>query len=136
MFGYYIDVPKSAGDVKIPDNYIRKQTLVSNERYFTPELKELETTLLTASDKIKQLEYDFFMDLCSTIAEQVAKVQATAEAIAQLDVLCAFAEVAVRNDYCMPEVDASGELLSSARGGTPSSSRRSATLPLFRTTRS
>ena len=111
VFGYYIDVPKSAGDVKIPDNYIRKQTLVSNERYFTPELKELETTLLTASDKIKQLEYDFFMDLCSTIAEQVAKVQATAEAIAQLDVLCAFAEVAVRNDYCMPEVDASGELI-------------------------
>lgn len=51
------------------------------------------------------------MDLCSTIAEQVAKVQATAEAIAQLDVLCAFAEVAVRNDYCMPEVDASGELI-------------------------
>ena len=111
VFGYYIDVPKSAGDVKIPDNYIRKQTLVSNERYFTPELKELETTLLTASDKIQQLEYDFFMDLCSTIAEQVAKVQATAEAIAQLDVLCAFAEVAVRNDYCMPEVDASGELI-------------------------
>ena len=60
---------------------------------------------------IVHLEYDFFMDLCSTIAEQVAKVQATAEAIAQLDVLCAFAEVAVRNDYCMPEVDASGELI-------------------------
>lgn len=75
------------------------------------------------------------MDLCSTIAEQVAKVQATAEAIAQLDVLCAFAEVAVRNDYCMPEVDASGELII-REGGTPSSSRRSATLPLFRTTRS
>ena len=111
VFGYFIDVPKSAGEGKIPDNYIRKQTLVSNERYFTPELKELETSLLTASDKIKQLEYDFFMDLCSTIAEQVEKVQATAAAIAQLDVLCAFAEVAVRNDYCMPEVDASGELI-------------------------
>ena len=111
VFGYFIDVPKSAGEGRIPDNYIRKQTLVSNERYFTPELKELETTLLTASDKIKQLEYEFFMDLCSTIAEQVEKVQATAAAIAQLDVLCAFAEVAVRNDYCMPEVDASGELL-------------------------
>lgn len=111
VFGYFIDVPKSAGEGRIPDNYIRKQTLVSNERYFTPELKELETTLLTASDKIKQLEYDFFMDLCNTIAQQVASVQATAEAVAQLDVLCSFAEVAVRNDYCMPEIDASGELL-------------------------
>ncbi len=111
VFGYFIDVPKSADEGKIPDNYIRKQTLVSNERYFTPELKELETTLLTAADKIKQLEYEFFMDLCNTIAQQVAKVQATAEAIAQLDVLCSFAEVAVRNDYCMPEIDASGELI-------------------------
>ena len=111
VFGYFIDVPKSAGEGRIPDNYIRKQTLVSNERYFTPELKELETTLLTASDKIKQLEYDFFMDLCNTIAQQVASVQATAEAVAQLDVLCSFAEVAVRNDYCMPEIDASGELI-------------------------
>lgn len=111
VFGYFIDVPKSAGEGKIPDRYIRKQTLVSNERYFTPELKELETTLLTASDKIKQLEYEFFMDLCNTIAEKVAQVQATADAVAELDVLCSFAEVAVRNDYCMPEIDASGELI-------------------------
>lgn len=111
VFGYFIDVPKSADEGKIPDNYIRKQTLVSNERYFTPELKELETTLLTASDKINQLEYDFFMDLCNTISEHVAQVQATAEAVATLDVYCAFAEVAVRNDYCMPQVDASGELV-------------------------
>lgn len=111
VFGYFIDVPKSAGEGNIPDRYIRKQTLVSNERYFTPELKELETTLLTASDKIKQLEYEFFMDLCNTIAEKVAQVQATADAVAELDVLCSFAEVAVRNDYCMPEIDASGELI-------------------------
>ena len=111
VFGYFIDVPKSAGEGNIPEDYIRKQTLVSNERYFTQELKELETTLLTAADKIKQLEYDFFMDLCRSIAEQVARVQASAESVAQLDVLCAFADVAVRNGYCMPEVDASGELI-------------------------
>ena len=109
VFGYYIEVPNSAA-AKIPDSYIRKQTLVSCERYFTPELKELETALLTASEKIKQLEYEFFVDLCNTIAGKVAQVQATADAIAALDVYCSFAEVAVRNDYCMPQVDASGEL--------------------------
>lgn len=111
VFGYFIDVPKSAGEVNIPEDYIRKQTLVSNERYFTQELKELENTLLTANDKIKQLEYEFFMDLCRTIAEKVAEVQASADAIAKLDVFCSLAEVAVRNNYCMPEVDASGELI-------------------------
>ena len=111
VFGYFIDVPKSAGEVNIPEDYIRKQTLVSNERYFTQELKELENTLLTANDKIKQLEYEFFMDLCRTIAEKVAEVQASADAVAKLDVFCSLAEVAVRNNYCMPEVDASGELI-------------------------
>lgn len=110
VFGYFIDVPKSAGESRIPDDYIRKQTLVSNERYFTEELKELETSLLTAADKIKELEYEFFVDLCQTIAEKVGQVQASAEAVARLDVFCALAEVAVRNDYCMPEIDTSGEL--------------------------
>ncbi len=111
VFGYFIDVPKSAGEGNIPADYIRKQTLVSNERYFTEELKELETQLLTASDKIKELEYEFFMDLCRTIAEKVEYVQASADAVARLDVFCALAETAVRNDYCMPEIDTSGELL-------------------------
>ena len=111
VFGYFIDVPKSAGDMNIPEDYIRKQTLVSNERYFTQELKELESTLLSAGDKIKELEYEFFMDVCRTIAEQVARVQASADAVAALDVYCSFAEVAVRNNYCMPEIDLSGALL-------------------------
>lgn len=111
VFGYFIDVPKSAGETNIPHDYIRKQTLVSNERYFTQELKELETSLLTAADKIKELEYEFFMDLCRTIAEKVEQVQASADAVARLDVFCALAEVAVRNGYCMPEIDTSGELL-------------------------
>ncbi len=111
VFGYYIDVPKSAGDVDIPGDYIRKQTLVSNERYFTQELKELETTLLTAGDRIKELEYKYFMELCAEIAGQTAAVQASADAVAKLDVLCALAEAAVRNNYCMPEVDTSGEII-------------------------
>ena len=111
VFGYYIDVPRSAGDVSIPDDYIRKQTLVSSERYFTQELKELENELLTADDRIKELEYRYFTDVCSEIAGQVSEVQRASELVAELDACCSLAEVAVRNNYCMPEVDASGELI-------------------------
>jgi len=111
VFGYYIDVPNSAGDVTIPEEYIRKQTLVSSERYFTQELKELENNLLTADDRIKELEYRYFMDVCSEVAEQVPEVQRSSELVAELDAYCSLAEVAVRNNYCMPEVDTSGELI-------------------------
>ena len=110
VFGYYIDVPKSAGDMEVPAEYIRKQTLVSNERYFTPELKELETALLSAGDRLAQLEYDLFVQLRDRLAAQVERVQASADALAQLDCLCSFAEVAVRNNYCRPDVDLSRTL--------------------------
>ena len=110
VFGYYIDVPRSAGEETIPADYIRKQTLVSNERYFTQELKELENTLLTARDRINELEYRYFCEVRDYVAAQVSRIQATAEAVAQLDVLCALAETAVRNNYTMPEVDASRQL--------------------------
>ena len=110
VFGYYLDVPRSAGLENIPDDYIRKQTLVSNERYFTPELKELETTLLTARESINDLEYRIFCELRDYVSAQVARVQATADAVARLDALCSLAEVAVRNNYVCPEVDASREL--------------------------
>ena len=110
VFGYYIDVPRSAGLEKVPEDYIRKQTLVSNERYFTQELKELENTLLTARDRINELEYQIFCELRDKVASQVDRIQATADAVARLDVLCSLAEVAVRNNYTMPEVDASREL--------------------------
>ena len=110
VFGYYIDVPKSAGEANIPEDYIRKQTLVSNERYFTPELKELESSLLSARDRINQLEYDYFAEIRDSVAAKVDRVQATAELVAALDVLCSLAEVAVRNGYTMPEVDNSREL--------------------------
>lgn len=108
VFGYYIDVPRSAGDTGIPADYIRKQTLVSNERYFTQELKELENTLLTSRERINELEYSFFSAIRDEIASQVERIQATAEAVAKLDVLSSLAEVASRNGYTMPEVDASG----------------------------
>ena len=105
VFGYYIDVPRSAGDAPLPDDYIRKQTLVSNERYFTPELKELENTLLNARERIADLEYRIFADLRDRVAAQVERIQAAAAAVAELDAVCSLAEVAARNRYVCPEVD-------------------------------
>ena len=110
VFGYYIDVPNSASDVPLPEEYIRKQTLVSSERYFTPELKELENTLLTAKDRIAELEYQLFSELRAFVAHEVARVQAAAESVARLDVYCSLAEVAVKNRYVCPEVDLSAVL--------------------------
>ena len=105
IFGYYIDVPRSAGDAPMPEDYIRKQTLVNAERYFTPELKALEEQLLSAGDRLSSLEYELFTALREQIAAQVLRIQAAADAVAELDCLCALAETAVRNGYCMPEVD-------------------------------
>ena len=105
VFGYYIDVPRSAGDVSLPEEYIRKQTLVSNERYFTPELKQLENTLLTAKDRLAELEYQLFSALRERAAAQVELVQAAAAKVAELDGVCSLAEVASRNRYVCPEVD-------------------------------
>ena len=107
VFGYFIDVPRSAGLENIPEDYIRKQTLVSNERYFTQELKELENTLLTARERINDMEFRFFTELRDTVADNVERIQATSDAVARLDVLCSFAETAARNNYTMPEIDTS-----------------------------
>ena len=111
VFGYYIDVPKSAAEAQLPDTYIRNQTLVSNERYFTPELKELENSLLTARDRIQSMEYDFFCAVRDRVAAQVTRIQQTAGLVAALDCFCSLSETAVRNRYTMPEVDASRELV-------------------------
>lgn len=110
VFGYFIDVPRSADENIIPEDYIRKQTLVSNERYFTQELKELENTLLTSRDRINEIEYNFFVAIRDKVALEVERIQQTADNVAKLDVLCAFAEVAAKNNYTMPEVDDSGIL--------------------------
>jgi len=110
VFGYYIDVPKSAGLENVPEDYIRKQTLVSNERYFTQELKELENTLLTAKDRINDLEYRYFCEVRDSVAAKVERVQQAADAVARLDALCSLAEVAVRNAYTCPEIDTSRTL--------------------------
>ena len=106
VFGYYIDIPRSSSN-EVPEDYIRKQTLVSNERFFTEELKELEGTLLTAKDRLAELEFRFFDEIRSRVASEVARIQALADAISELDVYCSLAEVAVRNGYVKPEVDLS-----------------------------
>ena len=109
VFGYYIEVAKGQVSL-VPEDYIRKQTLVNGERYITEELKELENTILTAKDRVTALEYELFTQLREQLAAETARIQRTARAVAAADVLCCFAELAVRNNYCRPEVDLSGEI--------------------------
>ena len=109
VFGYYIEVAK--GQVgQVPDSYIRKQTLVSGERFITPELKELENTILTAKERITALEYEHFQALRQQLAAQADRILRTANAVGALDVLADFAHIAVKYGYCRPEVDFSGEI--------------------------
>ena len=105
VFGYYIEVSKGQ-TAQVPETYIRKQTLTTGERYITPELKELERTILTAKDRITALEYELFSQVRQHLADQSARIQRTARAVAALDVLTDFAALAARQNYC----DLSGEL--------------------------
>ena len=107
VFGYYIEVSKSYYDL-VPADYIRKQTLVNCERFITQELKDLEHEILSAQTRITALEYQLFCRLRDTVADRVRPVQAAADSVARLDVLCSFAAVAVQNNYCRPSVDDSG----------------------------
>ncbi len=106
VFGYYIDVPKSFQG-ELPETYIRKQTLVNNERYITAELKALEDRLLGAEERLRQRENKLFCEIRDTVAKEVDRIQRTAAALATVDVLCSFAETAVKNNYTMPIVDMS-----------------------------
>ena len=107
VFGYYIEVSNSFKEL-VPETYIRKQTLVNGERYITQELKELENQILTASDRVVALEYELFTQLKEEISAQAQRIQKTAAAVAEIDALASFAAVAVRNNYCRPDVDESG----------------------------
>ena len=107
VFGYYIEVSKSQTEL-VPDNWVRKQTTVNAERYINQELKELENRILTAGEKLTALEYQLFTALREKCAANMDAIQSTARAIAQLDVLCSLAEVAVRNHYVQPMMDESG----------------------------
>ena len=109
VFGYYIEVAK--GQVgQVPDSYIRKQTLVNGERFITPELKELENTILTAKDRIAALEYEHFQALRQKLAAQSDRILRTANAVGAVDVLADFAHISVKYGYCRPEVDFSGAI--------------------------
>ena len=107
VFGYYLEVTNSYKDL-VPDTYMRKQTLANAERYITPELKELEDTILGAEDKLTALEYALFCELREAIAGQVLRIQKTAKAIAGIDVFTSLAFVAERNNYVRPKMNEKG----------------------------
>lgn len=107
VFGYYLEVTNSYKDL-VPDYYTRKQTLANAERYITPELKELEDTILGAEDKLYALEYELYSAVRDTIAGEVERIQKTAKAIAALDVFASLALVAERNNYVRPKMNEKG----------------------------
>ena len=103
VFGYYLEVTNSHKD-KVPEDWIRKQTLVNAERYITPELKEYEETILGAEDKIHVIEQRIFNELVNVANDYIHQIQQNAKIIAVLDVLTNFAKVAIKNNYSKPEV--------------------------------
>jgi len=118
VFGYYVEVTKANQDL-VPDDYIRKQTLVNSERYITPELKELEEQILAAEEQQIRLEECHFRRLEGRIADAAPRLAKLARAVAQLDVLTGFAEVAGRYRYIQPRVTPAGEALSIREGRHP-----------------
>ncbi|MEG3023664.1 MAG: DNA mismatch repair protein MutS [Akkermansia sp.] len=106
VFGYYIEITKSHYD-KIPDDYTRKQTLANAERFVTPELKQMENTILGADERSRQLEYEEFVRLRETISDHLDSIQTTAEALANIDTLLNLAECAQQHRYCRPIIDES-----------------------------
>ena len=109
VFGYYLEVTNSYKEL-VPDYYTRKQTLANAERYITPELKELEDTILGAEDKLYALEYELYCTIRDTIAAEVKRIQTTAKAIASLDVFSSLALAAERNNYVRPKINESGKI--------------------------
>jgi len=117
VFGYYIEVTK-AQEKKVPDEYIRKQTLVRAERYITPELKEYEAIVLGAQERMAEVEARLYKEVLLQIGAAADRLLATANALAQLDVCAALAEVAVRNRYVRPALD-EGEIIDIKAGRHP-----------------
>jgi len=103
VFGYYIEVTQSYLNL-VPESYIRKQTLANAERYITPELKELEDTILSAQEQTATLEYELFEALRREVVEQMARIQFTAMSIATIDTLQSLADIADRNQYVKPSI--------------------------------
>jgi len=110
VFGYYIEVSKSNLS-QVPEHYIRKQTLVGGERFFTPELKEYESLILNAQDRIAELEADIFRRVCRQVATASERILAVADALANTDVFSSLAEVAVRYSYVRPKLTTDDEIV-------------------------
>ena len=109
MFGYYIEVSKSNLD-HVPEEYVRRQTLVGGERYITPEMKEYESQVLSARERIGELEGSLFRQVCQQVGETASAIMATARAVAQVDVFCSLGEVADKQSYVRPRLDDSALL--------------------------
>ena len=109
VFGYYIEVTNKHAD-KVPEEYIRKQTLTNAERYITPELKEYEALILNADERRLALEQELFRALCGELAAGGDRIRGIAEGAAQLDVYAALAEVALRRGYCRPQIEEGAEI--------------------------
>ncbi|MCR4672969.1 MAG: DNA mismatch repair protein MutS [Lachnospiraceae bacterium] len=107
VFGYYLEVTNSFKD-KVPDTWQRRQTLTNAERYITPELKELEDTILGAEDRLSTLEYDLFCDIRDRVNDEILRVQKTARAIAELDFYASLACVAAAGNYVRPRINNNG----------------------------
>ncbi len=110
VFGYYIEITHGNKGIEIPADYVRKQTTKNAERYITDELKTFETKVLKAEDSSKSLEYDLFVELRNQVANEVERLQRTAQLVAELDVYAGFARVARERNYKRPTVDDSGVL--------------------------
>ena len=109
VFGYYLEVTNSYLD-KVPDYFIRKQTLTNAERFYTPELKELENTILGAEERLTSLEYEIYKGILDSINAEVGRIQKTAKALAHLDVYLSLAYVAEKNHYVRPKISEDGEI--------------------------
>ena len=109
VFGYYLEVTNSYLD-KVPDYFIRKQTLTNAERFYTPELKELENTILGAEERLTSLEYEIYKGILDSINAEVSRIQKTAKALAHLDVYLSLAYVAEKNHYVRPRISEDGEI--------------------------
>ncbi len=110
VFGYFIEISKSNLD-RVPDHYIRKQTLVNAERYITEELKNYEIAILESEEKRVELEQQLFEQLRREIAAHDARIKSVADIIALIDVMASFAELAVQNSYCRPEITTGDEII-------------------------
>ncbi|OED36041.1 DNA mismatch repair protein MutS [PVC group bacterium (ex Bugula neritina AB1)] len=110
VFGYYLEVPTAYID-KVPEHYIRKQTMANAERFITPELKEKEALILGANDRISNMEYDLFENIRQKVSEETISLQKVAELLSVLDVFCSYAEIASEKGYCHPLVNSEDKII-------------------------